>query len=139
MGGSRSGGLIFAAFLFLCAVGAAVRFISEENYGVAALCFGGLASVAAFIGWAANRASPEHNPAAKALLEEPESVTLVAHNVSTSSGGGMKLHWLYVVTPKGRVAMQVKRARVRHVARALAKHCPNATIEVPGVERSAVD
>lgn len=128
-------GLIFSVFLFVCGIGAAGALIKEESYGVAVLFFGVFAGIAKLVHWGATRSSAKHNPAVRVLLEQPESVTEVGHSVGSSSGGGMRLHWLYAVTPHGRVAMQVPAAKLKRVGRALAQHCPNATIDVPGVER----
>jgi hypothetical protein len=133
----RSTGLLLSGFLLLCAVGAAARFIHEENYGVAALMVVMLGGVAALIYYLSRFSDPRRSEAVQMLLNRPQSVRSVGHGVGRSSGGGMTMHFVYAETPAGRAVMRVDRAGIVPLARALANHCKKADISVPGFERPA--
>jgi hypothetical protein len=134
---SRGRGTAFAMLLFGLALLGPIRFVPEGNYALAAVMFAGLSGIAAFIFWHASRSDPSSSPVARLLIERPEAITEIVHFTSSSSGGALKMHWLKIKAHGMSFGFRVDLANLVELARALARHCPNARIEVPGFERPA--
>lgn len=75
---------------------------------------------------------PERSPVLRAIALEPERVVRVTYRTASSSSGAFKTHWLRIHLDTGKTrGIKVDEADIHATARALARRCPNAAIEVP--------
>jgi len=100
--------------------------------------FGGIAVLILRTRTAVN--DPRRSTVLAALLERPEEITRVHHHLIRTNPGWFDTHWIHLTTREGEVAqIRVDEPGLSAMGQVLARHCPNAEVDVPGFARQEPD